>query len=360
MLYAIGLFVIIFSLLILFHEWGHFYSARRLGLKVDEFGIGFPPRITGFKKQGVIYSINWIPFGGFVKLHGDSSEAIDDRDAFINKTPGQRMAVLFAGVAMNFLIAWVLLMIGFWFKMPPLATSIEKLGNNVSQIESQVVAVKIIDNTPAQTAGLIAGDYILSADGQEFANPDDLKKFLVGKAGKQIDFTIKRRGEPITVTITPVESKEGTIIGAFIDQSVEKVAYVWWKVPWLAAKEIFVLIWLIIQAIAGLIYQLFTKATIPTDLSGPVGIARIAIDLMQLGWMRIMQFVIFLSLNLGVINLVPFPGLDGGRMVFVLLEFLRGGKKLSGSIENAIHTVGFMLIVLLVLVVTYKDVLKII
>lgn len=360
MIGAIILFVVIFSLLVLVHETGHFLAARRAGIKVDEFGIGFPPRLTVFKRKGTIYSINWIPFGGFVKLHGEGSDNKGDKGAFENKKPLSRIWVIVAGVLMNFLVGAILLMIGFWFKMPPIVTPVEKLLGTTKQIESRVVVMKIVENSPAVLAQLSIGDFILGSGDTKFNIPDDLKKFLVGKAGREIDFVINRDGREMTLTIIPANSTEGVIIGAWIDRSIEKVVYVWWKVPWLAIRETLMLLWVIIQAIAGLIYQLFTTATIPADLSGPVGIAKITVDIVRLGWARILQFVIFLSLNLGVINLVPFPGLDGGRLMFVLLEMIRGGKKLSNEVENAVHTVGFMLIVLLVLVVTYKDVLKII
>lgn len=354
------MFVVIFSLLVLVHEAGHFFAARKMGIKVDEFGLGFPPRIKGFKKHGTIYSFNWIPFGGFVKLHGENGDDGEDKRAFSSKKPLARIWVIVAGVLMNFLVGVVLIMIGFWFKMPPLVTPVEQLVGTTNQIESRVVAMKIIENSPATAANLLAGDFILGSGATKFNLPEDLKKFLVGRAGKKTDFLINRDGKEMTVTITPASSTEGVIIGAWIDRSIEKVSYVWWQVPWLALREALTLLWVILNAIIGLLYQLFSTATIPADLSGPVGIARITVDLMRLGWMRILQFVIFLSFNLGIINLVPFPGLDGGRLAFVLIEMARGGRKLSNNIENAVHTIGFMLILILVLVVTYKDVLKII
>ncbi|MBU1083195.1 site-2 protease family protein [Patescibacteria group bacterium] len=357
---AIVVFVVIFSLLVLAHEAGHFWAARRVGIKIDEFGIGFPPRIKSFKRRGVVYSFNWIPFGGFVKLHGESGEDIPDKMAFSSKTPLERIWVIISGVLMNFLVGMVLLMIGFWLRMPPLVTPVEQLVGATNQVESKVVVMKIVENSPAASANLVAGDFILGSGEVIFSTPNDFKDFLTDKAGKQTSFLIGREGEELVVDITPASSTEGVIIGAWIDRSIEKVSYVWWKVPWLAVKEIGMLLLVISQAITGLIYQLFTTATIPADLSGPVGIARITVDLMRLGWMRILQFIIFLSLNLGIINLVPFPGLDGGRLAFVLVEMARGGRKLSTSTENAVNTVGFLLIVLLVLVVTYKDVLKII
>lgn len=360
MIGAIILFVVIFSLLVLVHEAGHFFAARKVGIKVDEFGIGFPPRIKGFKKHGTVYSFNWIPFGGFVKLHGENGDDSEDKKSFSSKKPLDRIWVIIAGVLMNFAIGVILIMIGFWFKMPPLVTPVEQLVGEDNQIESRVAVMKIIENTPAAVAGLTVGDFILGSGDTQFSTPEDLKQFLTNKAGQKIDFLIDRSGKEMVVNMTPVSSSEGVIIGAWIDKSVEKVSYVWWKVPWFALKEAAMLLWVILNAILGLLYKLFSTATIPTDLSGPVGIAKITFDLIKLGWMRILQFVIFLSFNLGIINLVPFPGLDGGRLAFVLIEMARGGKKLSNNVENTVHTIGFMLIVLLVLVVTYKDVLKLI
>lgn len=359
MLIAIIAFVLIFSLVVLVHELGHFYWARRAGVKVEEFGFGLPPRIWGKKRGDTIYSLNWIPFGGFVRLYGEGNEFQDDKQAFASKKPLSKLAIVIGGVAMNFLLGYVVMVIGFWAGMPPLVTPIEKYVTDPSLIESQVLVAGVLDNSVADKAGLKPGDIILSSGENKFSAPGDFKTYIQSQGFKPIKLLVDRGQETIPVTIVPARNAKGEAeIGVMLDRSVEKVSYIWWQVPWLAAQETVRTLWLVIISIAGFLYKLFTTASLPTEISGPVGIAKITADVVRMGLIRVMQFIIFLSINLGVINLVPFPGLDGGRLVFVLLEFIRKGKKLSGHIENTINGVGVALLVLLIVVVTYKDIVK--
>lgn len=357
---AIVLFILIFSLVILAHELGHFYFAKRAGMRVEEFGIGLPPRIVGIKKGETIYSINWIPLGGFVRVYGENEEARGDKRSFASKGPGQRIMFIVGGVLMNFVLAAVVLMIGFWFSMPPLVTPAEYYVSDPSAVKSRVVVLNVTDDSPAELAGILRGDRILASGDVSFSVANDLKEFLADKANIPVNLTIDRSGQEINLMVTPtlVAEEEGAIIGTWIDQSVERVDYVWWKVPWLALQETVRLIGVIVVVIASFIYRLFATASLPPDLAGPVGIAKITADVMHLGWLRVLQFIVFLSINLGVINLVPFPALDGGRLAFVLVEIIRGGKKVSSRIEGVIHALGFALLILLILVVTYRDMFR--
>ncbi len=355
---AIVIFILIFSLLILVHEWGHFYFARRAGIKVEEFGIGLPPRIAGFKLGETVYSINWIPFGGFVKIYGENEIIKGDKRAFSNKSPGWRMLVISAGVLMNILTGFLVLMIGFWLSMPPLVTSPEAYVGDSVNIESKVVVLNVLENSPADQAQLVPGDYIIGSGQTVFSLPDDLRGFLSDKSGQPVDLIINRSGQQSTITITPIAEAGEVFIGVWIDRFVEQVSYVWWQVPWFALQETIRLLGVIIVVIARFIYQLFSTASLPSELTGPVGIAKITVDLLHLGWLRILQFIVFLSFNLGIINLVPFPALDGGRLLFVILEVLRGGKRVSSQVEGTVHAIGFILLMLLIVVVTYKDIVK--
>jgi len=357
MLIAAISFIIIFTVVILAHELGHFYFAKRTGVRVEEFGIGMPPRIWGIKKGDTIYSINWIPFGGFVRLYGEAADEKADKYSLINKTAGARFWVLGGGIVMNLLLAWVLLMVGFWFSMPPMVGPVEDYVAD-NQVQGKVVIMQVSDKSPAQTALLQAGDYILSVDGVAASSPADFKSLIAGKADKTVKLQIERAGEQLLVAVKPTLTADGVVIGAWIDRSIEQVHYVWWQVPWIALQEAGRIIWLVIMSVIGLIYKLFTTASLPAELSGPVGIARITADIVKLGALRMLQFVIFLSINLGILNLVPFPGLDGGRLLFVGLEVLRGGKKISQQVEGIIHTIGFMLLMALIVAVTYKDIIK--
>ena len=357
MFLAVVVFVLIFGLIVLVHELGHFYFAKRAGIKVEEFGFGLPPRLWGIKKGETIYSLNWIPFGGFVRMLGEN-EAVNSHRAFSSKSAGQRILVVVAGVMMNFGLGFVLMMLGFWLAMPPFVTPPEQYVANPSQITSQVVVVGVIEGSPAEAAGLQSGDYLLGAGATTFTTTDDFKEFTNANGAQAFTVRVQRDNEAMELRLTPTLGEAGFEVGAWIDRSVQSVHYVWWQVPWLALQETARLLWVVLVAIAGFIYQLFTKASVSSDLAGPVGIAKITADLLSLGWLRIVQFTIFLSINLGIINLVPFPALDGGRLLFIIIELLRGGRKVPQRIEGAIHGLGFVLIMLLILVVTYRDVIK--
>lgn len=359
MFLAVIVFVVIFGLVVLVHELGHFYFAKRAGIKVEEFGFGLPPRLWGVKRGETIYSINWIPFGGFVRMLGEN-ETVNNKRAFSSKSAGQRAMVAVAGVLMNFVLAFVIMMIGFWFSMPPFVTPVERYVSDPSQVESRVVVVNVVDDSPAQAAGLQPGDYLLRSGETVFSTAEEFVAFTSDAGTRAVEVVISRGGEESVVTVTPEQGDEGVEIGAWIDRDIQSVDYVWWQVPWLALQETAQLLWVVMVVIWQFLYQLFATASVSPDLAGPVGIAKITADLLNLGWLRIVQFTIFLSINLGIINLVPFPALDGGRLLFILIEVIRGGRKVPHKIEGAIHSLGFVLIMLLLLVVTYRDVIKLI
>jgi len=361
MIVTIIAFILIFSLVVFVHELGHWYFARRAGVRVEEFGFGLPPRIWGRKKGDTIYSINLIPFGGFVRLYGENDEDKAHKHAFTHKTPWQKFTIVVGGVCMNILLGYLFIMVGFWLKMPPLVTPAEQYVADPGAIQSTVLVAGVTDKSAAAAAGILPGDVILSAGQTKFSLPAEFKSFIQTNGLKPIQLNLDRAGEPVTVAVTPVKNAEGKPeLGVLIDQNIERVSYIWWQVPWLALQETGKILLVVLMSIIGLIYKLFTTASLPAGISGPVGIARLTADVVSLGWLRIMQFVAFLSLNLGVINLIPFPGLDGGRLVFILAEWLRRGKKIPGYIENALNTVGFVLLILLIAVVTYKDIIKLI
>ncbi|MEA1910016.1 MAG: site-2 protease family protein [Patescibacteria group bacterium] len=359
MIVAIIGFILIFSLVVLVHELGHYYFARKAGVKVEEFGFGLPPRIWGKKKGDTIISINWIPFGGFVRLYGEGDEFEDKKDAFVNKRPGQKLWVVLGGVIMNFALGFFAIMLGFWLGVPPLVTAPEAYVKDASNIQSSVIVLDVVENSAAYDIGIEPGDAILSINGVNLVDTVDLTKNLPKAVGAKVDMLIERSGEGMSLSVNLKANDEGKAeLGVFADRNVEKVSYVWWKVPWFAMQETGRIIWVVFLAVAGLLAQIFSTASIPQELSGPVGIAKITADVISLGWLRVWQFIIFLSINLGMINLVPFPGLDGGRAVFAFLELIRGGKRVPGYVEQTVNTIGFMLLILLLVVVTYKDIIR--
>ena len=361
MIITIVVFLVVFSVVVLAHEMGHYYFAVRAGVKVEEFGFGLPPRIWGRQKGDTLYSINAIPFGGFVRLYGEDDSFGKDPKAFISKTPGQKFGIVVGGVLMNFILGLVVMMVGFWLGMPPMVTAADQYVSDTSRIESRVLVGATVQDSIAAKAGLMAGDYILASGQDTFSSPLEFKDFVQQHANKSIPLLISRGKEQLTVTVVPKKGTNGDFeIGVYLDQNVEKVHYIWWQVPWLALQETWRIILVVIVSIANLVYRIFTTASLPAELAGPVGIATITATVVKLGWLKVLQFVIFLSINLGVLNLVPFPGLDGGRLVFVLTEFVRRGKRVPAHIEGAINTIGFVLLMLLIAVVTYKDILKLI
>lgn len=358
MFIAILVFILVFSVVVFAHELGHLYFAKKMGVLVEEFGFGLPPRIWGKKKNGTMYSVNLIPFGGFVKLYGEGEGFGQDTQAFINKKPWQKLLIVVGGVMMNFLLGWVVLMIGFWLAMPPLVTLPEQYGSAVKRVESRVIVAEVLADSPAAKAGVLSGDYIVSINQIGVNLPSQIKELFQANNNKLADVLIERAGQQQSLTIKPVVRDNGAEIGVLIDREISRVHYAWWAVPWIALKEVGRILLVVVISIGGLLKQIFTTASLPTDLSGPVGIARVTAEVVKLGALRVLQFIVFLSINLGVINLVPFPALDGGRAVFALVEWARRGKKVSARIENAINTVGFVLLLSLLAVVTYKDILK--
>jgi len=351
---AIVVFVLIFGLLVLAHEFGHFMAARKAGVKVEEFGLGLPPRIWGRRRHGTMWSINWIPFGGFVRLKGEDGNRVSDQDSMAQKGYGNRLLIITAGVLMNFLLAYVLLMVGFWFGMSPIAANLVALDG--SKFISKVVVLDLVKGSGAERAGVQSGDVIVSVDGKSVVLAAELQNAVadITKAHLVID----RQGAQIKLDV-PTKLENGRrMMGVLVDEVISNVSYVWWKVPGLAALDLVLLLKQIGTGLAGMVVHLFTTASIQDSVSGPVGIARITSEAVKLGWTYTLQLIIFLSVNLGLINIVPFPALDGGRLFFVLLEMLRGGKKIGKEWENGIHSLGFLLLLAFIFAVTYRDIVN--
>ncbi|MDD5606131.1 MAG: M50 family metallopeptidase [Patescibacteria group bacterium] len=349
-------FILIFSILVLGHELGHFWAARRAGVKVEEFGIGLPPRIWGKRQKDMIWSINWIPFGGFVRVKGEGGENAADSDSLGSKSYGARALFTTGGVLMNFLIAYLGLVIGFWLGMPPLATDVSSYIDDQAQVASQVLVVQVGENSPALSAGVAAGDIILSVNGQLVNTAEELQAAI--NAAGQATLVINRAGEELGLSVATTMSEGRHVIGILADELVEKVHYVWWKVPYFALVELWRLISAIAVAIVGILASLVKSASLPDTIAGPVGIAKLTAQAVRLGFLSVLQFLIFLSVNLGLINIVPFPALDGGRLAFLVAEMIRGGKKVKPVVENAIHSLGFLLLLAFIFAVTYKDIVK--
>lgn len=356
MFWTILLFLVLLSVLVLAHEWGHYAAARRAGMKVEEFGIGFPPRIFALKgKDGMRWSFNVIPLGGFVKIKGEGGEDRTDADSFAHKSIWRRFTVLIAGVVMNIVLAAVLFSAGFMFGLPAIIDDEVKAKAEVTDLALHIM--EIVPESPAAAAGLKVGDRIISIDGQPYAS-DDEARAAMAPSGNAIEMVVARGGDVQTIEVTPafVESVGREAVGIAIVET-GFVRYPFYLAPILGAVTALQSTWDVVVAFAGLLAGLFTKQDVAAEVSGPVGIAVLTGQVAELGFMHLVQFAAMLSVNLAVINILPFPALDGGRIVFLAIEALRR-KPNSQRLEQAFHAAGFLLLMLLVLVVTYRDIVN--
>lgn len=361
MISTVIIFIIILAVLILAHEAGHFWVARRAGVRVDEFGFGFPPRLFKWKRKNTIYTINLIPIGGFVKIHGEQGEGKGDSDSFASKSAGRRALILVAGVAMNFILAAFLLSIGHGVGMP---TAID--GENIvnGTIKSQKVqVVDVVKNSPAAEIGLITGDEIKSLEsGGKSIKPmraEDVSNFVMSNAGQKISLEIQRGKDILRLTFMPRPNPpegEGPLGISMANTAI--VSYPWWKVVYSGIADTINITILIVAALGEIIYRAFAGQSVGEVLTGPVGIYNITSQAAGMGFVYILQLTALLSINLGLVNVLPFPALDGGRLLFLAIEKIKGAP-INQKVENIIHAIGFAILILLMLVITWKDLAKI-
>ncbi len=349
------IFVLLLGVLVLVHELGHFVSAIRLGVEVEEFGIGFPPRLFSFKRKGVLYSINLLPLGGFVKIKGENGEDDKNPRSFVNQKTWKKSLILSAGVLMNFLIAFILLSLGFMIGTPT------ALGPNdlaAEQIKDKgVVVIEVLDNSPADFAGLEVGDKLIKIDNQEVQNSDFIYNFIKEHQTQELSLLVERADNVIEMKAQPksIDGSEPILGLGMLDVGV--VSYGFFDSLWQGLKTTVAMTWQVLAAFGNLLKDLITTGHLSAGLSGPVGVAIMTGQVARLGLIYIMNFAAILSINLAVLNILPFPALDGGRLAFVLLEKVRG-KKLNEKIEAIIHNSGFALLMLLIVVITWRDVAK--
>ena len=337
--------LIFISIAVLLHEFGHFIVAKRSGVKIEEFGIGFPPRILKLGKWGdVEFTLNAIPFGGFVRLAGEDDPSVEG--GFAVQPKRVRVAVLLAGAAMNVLLGFLLFTSAFLSGAP------EPL--------DQVAIYEVAPGSPAEKAGLHRGDIVLAVDGHELKSPGELSEYTHQHLGQEITLLIKRGDESFEVKIVPrVSPPEGEgPMGVEIGYAIRRGSIPWYKAilnggtaTIVAATSIVVLP---VMAIKGLIPAGELRPI------GPVGVTKVATSLaehsaQQGWWFSFLFFLGFLSVALAVANLLPLPGLDGGRILFVVIEAIRG-RRVDARYESWAHTVGFVLLLALMLVITVADI----
>jgi regulator of sigma E protease len=344
--------IIVLSIVILVHEIGHFFSARKLGVAVEELGFGLPPRIFGIKKGRTIYSINWIPFGGFVKLKGEDGGKKEETDSFSSKKVWQRATIMSSGVFMNYFLTFILLSTGFFVGIPSI---IENSDNNQHIKEQKIQVVEVQENSPAYQAGIKVGDTIISADSQRFTKVEELQKYNSDKLDTPVMYEIKRLNETFTLEISPKiinDNNEAKLGVGLVETGL--VSYPWYLSVWMGLKTTIFLTWEIIKAFFDIIKNLIISQKVPADIAGPIGIAVITGQMVKLGFIYILQFTAFLSTTLAVINFAPIPALDGGRILFIIIEKIRG-RAVNQRVESIIHTAGFYFLLLLIFFVSIRD-----
>ena len=333
---TIVLSLVILSLLILVHEWGHFLAAKKAGIQVYEFSIGMGPAIISRTLGETKYSIRLLPIGGYVKMAGMEPGDENNPRGFNKKSLFQRAAVVSAGSLMNFLLAIVLFVFVFTVIGIPSASN---------------VVGEVMADSPAAEAGLRPGDKILVIDGRKVNNWNDLVGIIHKNPGKRLEMIVQRDNSKFTVNIVPYLDSERNVGLIGIKQSVEKqnlLNSIYLGIS-NALNIIFMIFWGFIRMIIG---------EIPAEVAGPVGIVTIIGDVARFGLANILNFTAVLSLNLGLINLFPIPALDGSRLLFIFVEWLRG-KPIDPQKENFIHFIGFAILILIMLIITYQDIIRI-
>ena len=322
--------ILVFGLLVFFHELGHFSIAKLVGIRVHEFAIGMGPKMLYKKKNDTVYSLRIFPIGGFVRMEGEDENS-EAEDSFGKKSVKERISVIFAGPMMNFILGFLCFFIIFFHLGVPSTTIGE-----------------IIPGSPAAELGLKASDKVIEIDGEYIDNWEELVSMIVASEGNPIEIVYIRNGNTITQTITPTIDDESGRPMIGIVPGIEKSVLA-------AAENGFMQTRLIFTEIIGFLQQLIRGQADTSDVAGPVGIISLVGQASRSGWIDVVGLAGLISINLGIMNLLPIPALDGSRIIFLLLEALRG-KPVDPEKEAMVHMVGITLLMLLMIVITYKDI----
>lgn len=335
-------FVVLLALLVLVHEVGHFATAKLSGVKIEEFGLGYPPRLLSVQWRGTRYSLNLLPLGGFVRLTGE--EDPQTPGSLAGKSIGTRLLVLSSGSIMNLLL--------------PLALLSGSLMLPHQVVRGEVQIEEIATDSPAQRAGLQPGDIVLEINHRTVGNLADLHYNTQLRLGKKITLLVQRDSQLEMVSLTPrwrPPSGEGAIgikIG-LVNPEVITQSYPFWEAIPLGIRSAWDTLILFRNGILGW----FIRGETP-QIVGPVGIAQMTGEVARAGISPLMDFAAFLSINLAIINLLPLPALDGGRLVFVVLEWVRRGKRVPPQKEKLVHLIGFAVLIALIAMVSYYDIAR--
>lgn len=348
------IFVLALSVLVLVHEFGHFIAAKLTGVKVEEFGLGLPPRIVGRKKWGTLWSLNWLPIGGFCKLFGEDLEekgATQKKDSFVTKNPWQKALIVLGGVIMNLVMAVLVFAVVYVILGVPKDTD-------------RVKIIGIAKNSPAENVGLKEGDWIKKVDNKEIKMGFELTEKVAEFKGKEVSLDVVKidgKEENIKIKVREIAPEGEGLMGVVISTTeMEKIkwyefykgigagfkeAYYWGKIIWGGVWEM----------ISGLFI-----GQLPKDVSGPIGMYQATTNIKNnQGILAMIHFFGVVSVNLAIVNILPFPALDGGRIIFVVYEMLTK-KRANQKFEAIVNNIGMMILLGLILLVTIGDIARII
>ncbi|OGD92135.1 hypothetical protein A3D81_01970 [Candidatus Curtissbacteria bacterium RIFCSPHIGHO2_02_FULL_40_17] len=364
---AILVFIVILSILVLLHELGHFLMAKRAGIGVEEFGLGLPPRIWGKKIGETIYSVNWLPFGGFVRLVGEDplDKNVNAKNSFYQKSILQRSLVVVAGVVSNFILAVVIFYIvvfalGFKVSVPLLIEHKFKFVNETRQ----VFVVDVSVNSAADKAGIKNGDSIIKVDGGNISSISELQSIIRSSEGKVLILTLENpvNNKTREVAATPAFSQQlkvpalGVGLGELVVLNYQTLSQKVFSGFIHSYNTIDYSIKVFGQLI-GFAVRERDITPVSEGVSGPVGIAQITSQAVSLGAVSTLQLMGLLSLNLAILNILPIPALDGGRFFFIIVEAITR-RRVYPKVEKWAHSVGFALLLALIVLITYNDILK--
>lgn len=354
---SIIIFIIILLVLVLFHEFGHFIAAKKSGVKVEEFGFGFPPRLFGIKIGETLYSINLLPIGGFVKLYGEEYSELERKKlspelknrTFVYKKPWQKTLIIVMGVVMNFILGWTLMSYLFTQGVP--------MPTNIAVGQVQI-------NTPAAKAGIKEKDKIirLIKDNKTYdvKLPTDIQSLAKRFGDQKVTLVIERNNKQINVSVIPRKNPpigQGPL-GIALTTSFKIVKYPWYTAPFYGLRDAASITKQIVSELFRIIFQFATLQKPKVDVTGPVGIAQYTGEAAKQGINAVLQLTALLSLNLAVINILPFPALDGGRLVFIIYEWITK-KRTNQTLERNLNLAGIILLLTLVAIITINDIIRI-
>ena len=332
--------LLLLSVLVMIHELGHYTAGRLLGFTIVEYAVGMGPKLFGFKRKGIEYNVRALPLGGMCRFYGEDEGVLDER-CFNAQKAWKRFIVILSGPLMNFVLAFVLAMILL-------------LGWGVSD-ETKVLVQGVGENSPAKAAGVEIGDQFLTVDGKPVESMETLIDAVRAANPDSMEAVILRDGQERTLVLSGLYDAEAgaNMMGVTIAYGTKRVGLGF------AIRESAAYCW----EMAGLVFKslgmLFSGEAGLKDMAGPVGIVQILGEATVSGWYTVLSLCVMLSVNLGIVNLFPIPALDGGRILFILIEWVRG-KPVPPEKEGMVHLVGLGLLLILIVVITFNDVMRLI